>query len=248
MRIKVEFFPEKLTVFYRTRIMSAIKEWIEHGNKTLYEVYYAGNTKIKKPLCFGVVLDTKNYKEEEIKIDDYIVKDRVFYLQKPAVLYISSSNNTMILSILSGIYKERQLKNQLNIKRVMLIKEEKIDKDEVLFRTISPVVVQDKDDKQYTPEDKDFEECLNYILNSSFKNLVGRPLFKPIKFQNINTTKRVVKHTLKGFREKTGKPYMFLTTTHGVFKLTGDKRDLNIIYQNGLGNKVSQGFGLLQIL
>ncbi len=46
---------------------------------------------------------------------------------------------------------------------------------------------------------------------------------------------KVVKHTLKGFREKTSKPYMMLTCFEGCFKLKGEPEDLQMLYQIGIG-------------
>lgn len=68
-----------------------------------------------------------------------------------------------------------------------------------------------------------------------------------MEFIPINLKKQVVKHTLKGFREKTGKPYMTFTTFQGCFKLKGHPQDLQTLYQIGIGLRTGQGFGMVEV-
>ncbi|MCS7200511.1 MAG: hypothetical protein N2327_00440 [Caldimicrobium sp.] len=58
----------------------------------------------------------------------------------------------------------------------------------------------------------------------------------------------MVKHTLKGFRERTGKPYMTLTCFEGHFRLKGDPEDLQALYQMGIGLRTGQGFGMVDVV
>lgn len=69
-----------------------------------------------------------------------------------------------------------------------------------------------------------------------------------MEFIPVKLRKQVVKHTLKGFREKTGKPYMTLTCFEGCFKLKGDPRDLQMLYQIGIGLRTGQGFGMVEVI
>jgi CRISPR-associated endoribonuclease Cas6 len=41
---------------------------------------------------------------------------------------------------------------------------------------------------------------------------------------------------------------MYITGNTGIFKLSGDAEDLNMLYKIGIGNRTGQGFGMLEIL
>lgn len=48
--------------------------------------------------------------------------------------------------------------------------------------------------------------------------------------------------------DKEGKPYMTLTCIEGCFKLKGDPRDLQMLYQMGIGLRTGQGFGMVEVV
>jgi CRISPR-associated endoribonuclease Cas6 len=57
-----------------------------------------------------------------------------------------------------------------------------------------------------------------------------------------------MKHTfIKDFGAKTDKPYMTLTCFEGCFKLKSDPRDLQMLYQIGIGLRTGQRFGMVEV-
>lgn len=252
MRIKVEIYAQKIPILYRHRVMSLIKEALFRSDKEYKEHIY--NQRIKKPFCFSFSFDRKNHKTEPIKIDDkFSVEDRVFYPQDgKSSLFISSNDYRFIVTLYNGLKRLNQFKfsddNIWHIGRVYQLKEKVFTQDHAVFKTASPIVVETKDDNPVIFSDQNFEQELNNIMNLIMQKNFSRQLIKPIKIQPITMKKEVVKHTLRGFREKTGKPVMYITANSGTFKLQADKRDLQIIYQIGLGNRTSQGFGMLEVL
>jgi CRISPR-associated endoribonuclease Cas6 len=85
-------------------------------------------------------------------------------------------------------------------------------------------------------------------MEATFREFYGRSLKETLKFYPLNMRKEVVKHTLRSFREKTGKPIMYITGNSGIFKLKGHPEDLQVIYQIGFGNRRSQGFGMVDVI
>jgi CRISPR-associated endoribonuclease Cas6 len=131
-----------------------------------------------------------------------------------------------------------------------VLNEKVIKNDFAVFKTMSPVVLEAIHDEPIPFSDNRFEKELNEVMDRILKSetVRGFGLKRRLKFEPIKMTQRIIKHTLKGFREKTGKPIMYLTGNTGIFKLSGDPEDLNMIYKIGLGNRTGQGFGMLEIL
>ena len=58
--------------------------------------------------------------------------------------------------------------------------------------------------------------------------------------------KIVVKEQIKGFKEKTGKEYIYIKAYSGIFKLIGNTEDLNLLKELGVGARRS-GFGNIDL-
>lgn len=135
-----------------------------------------------------------------------------------------------------------------------MLNEKEIMSSEALLKTNTPVSIEDKDGKPILPllqvsdySLQSFNDHFNAIHDRILKDIRGQGLYKEMEFVPVKIKKQVVKHTLKGFREKTGKPYMTLTCFEGCFKLKGDPRDLQMLYQIGIGLRTGQGFGMVEV-
>ena len=137
---------------------------------------------------------------------------------------------------------------ELGIKKVIPLTEKTIKDNKIIFKTNSPVIIEDSNDNPINYESENINQHLNRNTNNIFKTLFDRELKSELVFKPIKLEKQVVKHTLKEFRAKTGKPIMFLTGFRGIFELSGHPEDLELIYKIGLGNKTSQGFGMIEVI
>ena len=264
MRIAIFLKTRKLPIFYRHRIISFIKEALKTANPEYYEKLYSAP--LGKPFTFWLRLPKDRItNKESIQIDkNFTVEEDVFQFKENSklLLVISSSDFLFLVNLYNGLLgmreypfsseKEMLINGQsltLNIERVREFPEKRIFKREIYFETRTPIVVPTKEG-YLTFEDEDFEEALNFIINRRFSSpfIAGRKLKEPIKFEPIKMEKKVIKHTLKGFREKTGKPIMFIDGSVGIFKLTGHPEDLSLLYKVGLGSRCSQGFGMVEVL
>ncbi len=263
MRLKVSFGCEKLPILYRHRFMALVKEAIKRSNlaykNKLYPEDNVESLKITKPFCFSVQLPSdKKGVIEDITIEPGLkISEMVFYIPstKWISFYVSSSDYEFTVSLYNGLLKLKEFPFSdditLKTKGVLVLKEKEITKGEAIFRTLSPILIQNKNNKPVLPYHdslESFNEHFNAIHHRIFKDLRGEGLYKPLEFVPLDVKKQVVKHTLKGFRETTGKPYMTLTCFEGIFKLKGDPRDLQMLYQVGMGLRRGQGFGMVEVL
>ncbi|NWF52836.1 MAG: CRISPR-associated endoribonuclease Cas6 [Nitrospirae bacterium] len=265
MRIKVTFRAEKLPILYRHRFMALIKEALEKSDadykESLYPDKNSEHSKVAKPFCFSVSMPSgKTAKKEKIVIDEGVeIEDTVFYFPqgKSLSFYVSSCDYQFMMCLYNGLLEIKAFDFgngiTLRLDRVFMLNEKKINGDEVVFKTNSPILIEDKDGKPLLPADSEisksiFNEHFNAIHDRIVKDIRGEGLYRDMEFVPVKLKKQVVKHTLKGFREKTGKPYMTLTCFEGCFKLKGDPRDLQMLYQIGIGLRTGQGFGMVEVV
>jgi CRISPR-associated endoribonuclease Cas6 len=257
MRTKIPIYTEKIPIIFRHRVIALIKEALSKSNRDYFEALY--NSKKPKPFTFNLTFDGSQTVEEEFYLDSVSkIKDKVFYqnINNPAFLYISSDDYEFFANVLNGIREikafEFDKKNEIyiywKVGKPLILKEKAIISDTAIFKTNAPFIIETKDNRPVVFSDENFQTELNNVMKSTFKELYGRGLKQPLEFYPIKMKKEVIKHTLRGFREKTGKPIMYLTGNSGIFKLKGHPEDLQTIYQIGLGNRRSQGFGMVDII
>ncbi len=263
MRLQFRFKVNKLPILYRHRFMALIKEAISNQDirykKLLYPDKKAVFSKVVKPFTFAVVFPkNKKIKKEKIQIDEStFIEDSVFYF--PADSYISFFMSSFDLEFMINLYNGLLELSSfdfgggiiLHHQRTHLIKEKKINSNEVIFKTLSPILIESKDGTPLLPIDgqlDDFNLHFNEIHKRIFKDIRGKEPMEEFYLEPILIKKTVVKHTLKGFREQTGKPYMMLTCFDGCFKLKGNPEDLQLLYQAGAGLRTGQGFGMVEVV
>lgn len=243
--------------------MALIKEVLSrvdsHYKETLYPEKTSEKSKVAKPFTFSIMMPSgRKVVKEKITIDNGIeIEDTVFYFPEGGLLsfIISSSDYEFIINLYNGLLEmgNFDFSSDINLRlhRVTMLKEKKIVEDEVTFKTLSPVLIETKDEKPLTPEDNNltlFNKEFNAIHDRILKDMRGQGILKEIEFIPLKIKKQVVKHSLREFRAKTGKPYMTLTCFEGYFKLKGDPRDLQMLYQTGIGLRTGQGFGMVEVV
>jgi CRISPR-associated endoribonuclease Cas6 len=156
--------------------------------------------------------------------------------------------------------------------RVFPLNEKNIISDEVVFKTLSPVLLEEqiievvgdrkkKKDRYILPPmetgttDEAFNAIFSNIHNGILRDIRSKNgmkehgLYKPLEFVPIELKKRVIKHAIRTFWEKNpDRPVMKFTCFEGCFKLKGDPRDLQMLYQIGIGLRTGQGFGMVEVV
>jgi CRISPR-associated endoribonuclease Cas6 len=244
MRFTCEFITDKIPVAYNMMMLSAIKSALSKVSEEYYDELYRyendkKNKKIK-PFTFSLYLKGYEFKEDEI-----LIKDKI-------VLNVSTSDYNFGINIYNGLLAIRDFtyKNKyvLHRKKITLVKEKLVEGSEAVFRTLSPIFIKDKDNNAVTLEDPRFSELLNYITDISLNSHRGYGLRESLQLIPINMKKQIVKEEIAEFTEKTNKRYFMINGYSGVFKLIGDKEDLKLIQQLGVGYRRSQGLGNIEIM
>lgn len=243
MRFVCEFDCKLLPVSYHMMFTSLIKESLKKTNPAYFEeIYKYGNEKNNKKtknFCFSIFM--KNYKQSSdvFEINDFIR----FYLSSPDTNFVINLYNGL-LNIGSFDYKSFKL----SLKKILLLPDRKITKDTILFKTMSPILIVDKNKQFISPYSDEFQKELNYILNLEIINASSKEIKKRIDFQPIEMSKTIVKLEISDFKSQTGKRFMFVEAYKGSFKLTGDAGDLKNIYDLGIGFRRNQGFGMIEVI
>ena len=263
MRVRILLKTDELPLLYRHRIMSMIKEALTRSDKNYKEVLY--HSKVAKPFTFSLMFPASTqFVNKKITIDrNCEIEDKVALIKDGFVsLFVSSSDYRFMISLFTGLkkmgtfnfgYNDCMLIDEkhinIEVKNISVLNEKTINNDFAIFKTMSPIVLETKgDDEPVLFSDDRFETELNETMDRILRSVRGFGLKRRLKFEHVKMSTKVIKHTLKDFREKTGKCIMYITGNVGVFKLSGDYEDLNTIYKIGLGNRTGQGFGMLDVV
>lgn len=245
MRLKINLYSKSVPILYRHRILALIKEALKKSNDRYKERLYNKDKKIPKPFCFHLSIPSpRNLKGEQFIFD----KERMLSL------IISTFDYEFLMHLYNGLLKIKSFEfekgNNFRIGKIWLMPKREIKEEEAVFRTLSPISIEDKGGKPLLPDEdlKKFNKEFNEIHQRIFKSLINRKPRKKIEFDVVKIRKQVVKHQISEFVNKTGKEKMMLTCFEGVFKLRGDKEDLQFLYDNGIGLRTSQGFGMVEVI
>lgn len=119
-----------------------------------------------------------------------------------------------------------------------LIEVPEIKRNEVLFKTQSPIVVKNKARWNITFDDKDFNESLIYEIKDKLNNDTLKKDADDLKFVPVkmHTVMRKMYHQDK------------VITSAGVFKLQGKPELLNYLQDAGLGIKTGSFCGMISAI
>lgn len=235
---KTSEIPQASGMMIVSLIKSALKEINEDYFKKLY-LY--GDKKNKK---------TKNFTFSTY-IKDYELKDEIFIVKDKIIINISIADIELGINLYNGLLKMKTFKYKnysLYNQKINLIREKQIIKNEVVFKTLSPIFIKDKDNNSILFTNEKFNRELNYIADVILKEYRGYGLKQQIYFEVIKMKKIVSKIGITEFKEKTNKEFICLDTNSGIFKLSGDIEDLRDLYMLGLGFRRNEGLGMIEVL
>lgn len=266
MRLKIIYDVDILPLDYRNYFMKLIKDALslnDLGRDYLNKLYYYDedvkerSNKAPKPFCFAVRFQ---HDKEEFKKDK-----NIFYLKTPVEFYISSTDKDFLVALYNGLINRKLYPFKAGegvIKRVvnvLLLREKKIIENRAFFKTLAPILIEDKEDNPLLPIDENgnnlessdvkfvyFLREFNFITDSILKGVRGEGIKERIEFKPIKVRKEVVKHRVREKNEEF-KIYTF-TCFSGVFELSGNPEDLNYLYQLGIGLRRAQGFGMVEVV
>ena len=231
MRLFCTFKTEKLPIDYRTGIISIIKESLKKSDPAYYRYWYEGRPPKMKPFTFSPYLKKFKHLGEEFDLEELHVT-------------FSSPDYEFLLHLYNGLHGIGDLNYRgytLTRGRVRMLPERRIRTPAVVFKTRSPILVEDSSSRPLGPEDDRYEQEFSYIADLSLSNYRGYGLQEKLLVQPLNMKKRVLKESIRGFREQQ-EGYLYFTAYQGTLSLKGHLQDLQLLYQLGLGCR--RGFGL----
>lgn len=216
------------------KVYSLLKDAIRRADPSYYDKMFENNRHEIKPFSFAIFL--KDFTITDTKI---LLKEFTITISSTMEFAIHAFNG---LRELSTYEVEGVTWKQTN---VQLLKEAEIMSGSVYMRTLSPILIENKEGKPLSPTDEEYETELNYFANLQVKQAVDRELYKPICFTPVQMKKTVIKESNRFFRQSKNESSLFFTTYRGSLKLEGHPEDLQLLYQLGIGKRTSF-FGLLE--
>ncbi|WP_044895713.1 CRISPR-associated endoribonuclease Cas6 [Bacillus alveayuensis] len=233
MRVELRFEIKELPIGYRLGVLSIIKEMVRNGSDQYYkELFEKGNSQLK-PFGYSTYIHNLSINKNKI-------------LGDVLVLTISSSFYEFMMHLMNGSYKKKEYQYKgftFFLKSKRLIPEYNIQQRIVTFSTKSPLLLETKEKKPVLSTDANFEKELQYISTLIIEELYKRKPYQPIRVLKTAMKKQVLKESLHHRKEKP----IYLTANKGLITLEGHPKDLQAIYDNGVGFRRSLGLGLLDV-
>lgn len=239
MRIKANFEmnTDWLIKDYRSIFMALIKSTFIKYDPVLYTYLYGTEEqkrKVNKPFTFSVRFP--QYKGIE--------GNRMFCGNKISLLF-SSDDETLITGFFNGLKAKQKIAIGENypitfeLEHIQLLPLKRIQTNKVLFRTISPILVNDKGSNldYLSPTKPEFTRAFKEIIVIQANNFQIPCTEEMIDFE-INTMKKL---PLSHYKQT-------MTSWLGKFVLEAPANVLQLVYDIGIGVRRSQGFGMLEIV
>ena len=221
LRLDFELDTPQIVVDSRRSFISFLKHCLSDVDEKYYNQIY-GNVD-KKDFTFSTYLNklTKNGDVFELE-DNHIIFNMSFQDDMKGMLFFAA--------ISRQLHKKFPIKNN-NMKLIKVSKGKEIKhfSDCMLFRTMSPILLQyhlqekPQDDHYFAYDEDGFSEFFE--------------LMNKVKFIPVDCKKTVTQHFGLSFQG-----------TLGTFILSGDSYYIEQLYKRGIGNRCGQGFGMIEAI
>lgn len=229
---------KKISLGYRMFVLSMIKNTISKYNEDYYnEMFFYEDKKTKKSKPFTFSVFFQDYK---------INKDYIDVNGNVKVVF-STPDLKLNMILFNGFMKMKEYGEFEKIS-VRISKERKVEGNEGIFKTLSPIYLKNSNGEAIELNDENYNKEFNYFANYILKCYRGYGLKQELSFVPMDMKKVVVKEEIKGFKEKTNKKYIYLNSYSGMFYLSGDKDDLNLLKELGVGSRRNSGFGSIDLI
>ena len=196
----------------------------------------------------GFILDKRQYKMFQFSqlTGDYVIRDKWIIFQSYVEFEIRSVE-PMFLRILGESFWNNGITFGDKVYRnlQMDLYDYTVEETELMIRMKSPVTVYATDLKSektwyFSPDEEPFCKMINDNFYRKYQAYYGIAPTSGIQLgicENSMPKKLVTRY--KG---------TFITAWYGTYKLSGERKYLDFLYQTGLGAKNAQGFGMFEIL
>lgn len=177
---------------------------------------------------------------------------RMFIFPETISFYLASPVDWILQQAAQNLIRSEKVKlgdNICFISSISVLKQELITDNKIRVKTLSPITIHSTFKKPdgknityyYSPFEKEFNELINLNMKKKWKSLYkkespyGNIIIKPMFDTNKKERIRYFKNTLiKGWT--------------GMFELTGEPELLQFALNVGLGDRNSQGYGMVEVV
>jgi CRISPR-associated endoribonuclease Cas6 len=216
--------------------MSLIKSVFDSYDEVMNIVLYGTEEqkkKVNKPFTFSVHFP--DYKG---------INGNIISCGSQVNLFFSTNNEVLITSFYNGVKKKKEIVIGENspitfkIKNIHLLPLKKINSNKVVFKTLSPILVNQKEDNLMfiPPTHPDFDNTFRNIISNQANEF--KVLCKP---NDIHIEICFMKKLPLTHYNQT------MTSWLGEFIMEAPREVLQLVYDIGIGVRRSQGFGMLEI-
>lgn len=223
-----------IPIDYRSGVLSYFKSTFEKSDEILYNSIYEKG--VEKNITFSIFFKVKEFKKDCIVLKDKNIK--IVYSVEDTLLAIKIFN-----AFLDNLHRSYPFykDNTINLIKVIKKDEKEIDKDEVVFKLLSPMIIREQIDEKkswyYELDEKGINIWKKNIKHSLSKKFPERYLDE-LEIEGIATKKTVIKFYK-----------INMVGTLGTIRIKGKKEILNFLYKSGVStSRKSFGFGMVDII
>lgn len=241
MRFCLEFDLEQneIPLDYRSCLLSFFKYAFKNYDEEVYENLYSKRYLTKKPFTFSVFLGKAEFGYKDILLENNKIK-----------LNFSTSHYEYGIYFYNAMLKMKFISypfggiNKIILKSLNFIKEIVINKNEIIAKTLSPIIIR-KHDKE-----KNFDFYYDFHDDDSIKVLKENIINSGQVFFDFDLQFDVEKLEIIPMKLK---KIQILYHDHkfigsiGILELKGKDYLLDYLVKAGIGARRSQGFGMLEI-
>lgn len=240
MRFSISFSAgqESIPLDYHRMILSFFKKAFEQSDPEYFAELYKDEVNKMKSYVFSVYFYKPEIMREEIKISD-----------KKFKVFISTYDTRDGIKIFNAFTSMRGNEHgykgyKIRAEHICLLKEAVIKSDEVIFKTLSPIVIKqhEGDNKKTWYHSLDDEEGRVWFMRNLKNQLEivfgdGKNKdFEEIGFELIKNKMLKIKHY-----------DIVVNCNHAIFRLRAKPYILDYFYKSGMGANRSRGFGFIDI-
>lgn len=227
---------EMLDADYRPVIVSFIKNALSQDNPSYYQSLY-GEGAVQKLFAFAPYLPAPVFNGDTVKVNK--LRLEVLFTTPDYLTFINLYN-----AFLKQKFKPFPLKydNSMTLKSITMLPGRVIEKDSVIIKLLSPLVVRrhDKQSNQdhYLVYDRDgFESVWRENLGPLLASVTDSQSIQELSIKPVHCKKVVV----RAFEQN-------IDATLGTLQLNGERSLLNYLLSLGMGSRRSQGFGVFDVI
>lgn len=217
-------------------ILHIMKESLRQYDNELFNNIY--NTGLKKTKDYTFTFHIKNFEVD--------TENNLLHIKKHIVVEVFSCNYSYIFSLYNGLLKYKngmykgKYKYTISNPRILSI-HKKIEKNEILVNAKQGIFVRNAKREYITYGHKDFKEAFSHTCSNTIREILKREPFTEITIENIMPSKSIRNYKIHDF-------IFTYEISHGVYKISGDSRDLDFLALVGFGQNRGLGFGKCEVI